>query len=233
MPNPLTTRQDNLPGMKLPELEKLEAQVHKGLRSFIETGQALIAIREKRGYLLRNFKDFDSYCQATFGFGERQGLRLMAGYETAQQVKKVTGETPRNEYAMRALQPVASDPKLVQKVADMLKRKGETIATATHERIQEVVDKVKPQTKPMFGEDRPPTAAERAAAPILKSLNDACPKCHSVPIAYNRDEDGWHCGDCHAPVRVSAVAVEIVQCKECRSPILDDSGFCQKCGAIQ
>lgn len=231
MPNALT-KQAELPGLKMPDLEKLEDKVRRGLASFVEVGKSLQQIEAKRGYLLRDYKDFPSYCEGEFHFSLRQGQRLMLAADTAQKVEKAIGEAPRNEASARVLTQVASDPKLLTKLKEKLEKQKLSVATATAEKLQEVVDKIKPQTKSMFASDQP-SAAERAAAPILKSLNDACPSCKVVPPRYTHLSDGWHCGECDAPVRVSAVAIEIAQCTECGKPIVDNSPVCRNCGALQ
>jgi len=226
------TKQAELPGLKMPDLEKLEEKVRRGLASFVEVGKSLQQIEQKRGYLLRDYKDFPSYCEGEFHFSLRQGQRLMLAADTAQKVEKAIGEAPRNEASARVLTQVASDPKLLTKLKDRLEKKKLSVATATAEKLQEIVDQIKPQTKAMFADDQL-TAAERAAAPILKSLSDVCPSCKQVPPRYTHLDDGWRCGECDAPVRVSAVALEIVQCAECGKPIVDNSAICKQCGCVQ
>lgn len=233
MTNTLAKSSETLPDLKIAELERLEKRVREGLKSFMEVGQALVEIRERKGYALRGYKDFSDYCQKELGITERHGFRLMDGYQTAEQVKKVTGEAPRNEASARVLKTVANDPKLLGKLKDRLAKSKQTIATATAEKLQEVVDQIKPQTRAMFGDGDQPTPAERAAAPLIKSLSDACPKCKQIPNHYHRAQEGWFCGNCNAPVRVNVVPFEIVLCKECQSPIVGDEGFCRKCGSVQ
>lgn len=121
MANTLTAKPtETLPAMTKPELEKLEKQVKEGLKSFMAVGQALMEIRERRGYLVRGYASFPEYCEKELGITERHGFRLMDGFQTAQQVKKIVGEAPRNESVARVLKPIAGEPKLVEKVADRL-----------------------------------------------------------------------------------------------------------------
>lgn len=211
-------------------LADLEGKINRGLNSFFEVGYALLEIRDRHGYQLRGFKDFDGYCQATFGFGERQGLRMIAGAETAKKVEAAIGEKPRNEAAARELKPVAHDPKLIEKVNDRLKRAGQTVATATAEKIAEVVQKVKPQTRTMF-DDQPKPEKK----PALPELRDICPKCCTTPESYFHLSDGWHCGaeNCGALVLIGVVAVDVKACPDCGAALVNAGAeFCAVCGAI-
>ena len=219
--------------LKMTDLEKLEDKVRRGLASFVETGRALQQIEEKRGYILRNYATFAEYCEGEFHFSLRQGQRLMIAADTAAKVEKVVGEAPRNEASARVLNPIANEPKLVEKVAAQLKKSGKTIATATAEKLQEVVDKIKPQTKPMFEDAKAEQARASAKAVASVGLSDQCPKCGKTPSSYQHEKGGWWCGDCHAMVRVGALPIEIAVCTDCGAALLDDSGFCRKCGAIQ
>lgn len=226
-----TAGEQTLPTMTKSELDKLEGRIREGLKTFRQVGEDLMQIRERHGYALRGYPDFPTYCEKEFGFGKRQGERLMLAAETAQKVEKLIGEAPRNESSARVLTGVAKDPKLLTKLKERLDKQKLSVATATAEKLQEVVDKITPHTKAMF--DDGPTPAEKAAAPILKSLTDACPSCKRVPGSYVHGDQGWHCGDCNAGVRVSAVPIEIVLCRECKAPLLGDAGYCVKCGSVQ
>lgn len=210
-------------------LTALEAKVNKGLASFFEVGYALAEIKERGGFMLRGYKTFDEYCSKTFGFSERNGYRLIAAAETAKKVEEAVGEKPRNEAAARELKAVAHDPGLIKKVNDRLQRSKLSVATATAEKIHEIVEKVRPQTKPMF---ETPKAEKR---PPLPELHDVCPKCHTTPSSYFHLSDGWHCGaeDCGAQVMIGVVAVDVKACPECGAALINAGAeFCEACGCI-
>ena len=229
----LTNAQQILPDLKLPEVAKLEKTVREGLNSFIEVGKAIVELRDRNAWKVRGYKTPDEYFQATFGFGERQALRLADGFQTAEKVKEATGELPRNEFAARVIKPIASDAKLLNKVQDQLKKKGLSIATATADKIQEIVERVTPKTQPMFEDAKESKARECAKAVAGAGLSDKCPKCEKTPERYEHKSDNWFCGSCGAVVRVSAILFEIVVCNDCGAPLLDESGICRKCGCVQ
>lgn len=210
------------------QLAVYEDKVKKGLASFLEVGKSLQAIKDANGYKLRGFDTFDAYCQATFQFSERHGYRMISAATDAKKIEATVGEMPRNEAAVRAMKSVMHDPKLIERVNDRLKKTGQSVATATAERLQEVVDKIKPQTKPLF-EEKP------APKPVLPTLSDTCPICHAQPHSYTRHDDGWHCGiaGCNALVMVGVIPLNAQACPECNAAILNAGAeFCESCGCI-
>jgi hypothetical protein len=224
MPN---ENQVALSGLKMPELKELEDKVRRGLASFVEVGKSLQLIEDKRGYILRGYKDFAAYCEGEFHFSLRQGQRLMLAAQTAVKVEKAIGEAPRNEASARVLNPIATEPKLLERVKKELEKKKLNVATATAEVLQEVVDKVRPKTESMFAEERPKPPA------VIAGLSDVCPVCKRAPNLYHNKGDHWMCGACNASVRIGALSLEIAICKECKAPIVGDAGFCAKCGTVQ
>jgi hypothetical protein len=209
-------------------LAELEGQVRRGLDSFVQVGNALAEIKARNGYMLRDCKTFDEYCAKTFGFSERNGYRMIAAAETAKKVEDAVGERPRNEASARVLKEISHDPKLIERVNDRLKKAGQSVATATAEKIQEVVDKVKPQTKPMFDKPKEPVK------PPMPELSDTCPICHQQPLNYVRKEDGWHCGimTCNALVMVGVIPANAQACPECGAALLGNTEFCEVCGVV-
>lgn len=213
------------------QLTTLEDKVRRGLASFIEVGTSLQRIKDTNGFRLRGFEDFNAYCEQTFGFSASNGYKMIAAAESAKKVEKATGEKPRTAEAARVLGKVTHDPKLVEKVQDKLRKAGESIATATVEKIEEIVEAVRPKTKPMFPE--PPK--KEPPAPAVPTLSDTCPVCHQQPFTYTRHDDGWHCGipTCNAPVMVGVIPAAAQACPSCGAALLNSSAeFCEVCGVI-
>lgn len=65
------------------ELTRLENKVREGLKSFVEVGNALLRIQQNKGYALRGYKTFESYCLKEFGFTDRHGRRMAAAHALA------------------------------------------------------------------------------------------------------------------------------------------------------
>jgi len=208
-------------------LTELEGQVRRGLDSFVQVGNALSEIKNRNGFMLRDCKTFDEYCTKTFGFSERNGYRMISAAETAKKVEEAVGERPRNEASARVLKEISHDPKLIERVNDRLKKAGQSVATATAEKIQEVVDKVKPQTKPMF--EKP----KEVKKPVMPMISDMCPKCGTTPGSYFHVADGWHAECCSTLVMIGVIAADAQSCPECGAAILNAGAeFCESCGCI-
>ena len=208
-------------------LTELEGQVRRGLDSFVQVGNALAEIKNRNGFMLRECKTFDEYCAKTFGFSERNGYRMIAAAETAKKIEAAVGERPRNEASARELKVVAHDPKLIEKVNDRLKKTGQTMATATAEKIHEIVEKVKPQSKPMFEEPKP------EKKPAMPMISDTCPKCGTTPGSYFHVADGWHAECCGTLVMIGVIAADAKACPDCGAAILNSGAeFCEACGVM-
>lgn len=58
------------------ELERCEVVIKQGLQTFIEVGQALMTIKEKRLYRI-GFKTFEDYCVERWAFKKSQAYQLI------------------------------------------------------------------------------------------------------------------------------------------------------------
>lgn len=231
--------------LTLLDLEKLEKRVTEGLAKFIEVGQALAEIQNREGYKLRGHKTFEEYCEKQFGFSLRHGQRLIAAAETAQEIKKLTGgDAPKNESAARVLAPIVKDEKTVKRVEAELKKRKQTFATATAEKIQEVVERVTGKTKAESGvrkEEMPQPTLFVAADPTKAAqaaTHAECPHCHIVPSEYysympENGEKVFICGNCKEVVALQVTAaVAAKRCPICNSVVGANDDFCGKCGEV-
>lgn len=98
------------------DLEALETKVRAGLATFIETGDALMQIRDREGYKLRGYDTFEAYCEKVFNFSVRQGQRLIVAAKTAAVIEQLTGEAPASESVAREYARVTFPPEVVQEV---------------------------------------------------------------------------------------------------------------------
>ena len=230
--------------LTLLELERHEKVIREGLARFVEVGTSVAEIINRKGYLARGYKDPETYFEKEFGFSLRHGQRLMAAAQTTAAIKQITGgDAPKNEAAARVLAPIAKDEKTVKRVAAELKKRKQSFATATAEKIQVVVEKVTGKSKadPKSEAAAPQPTLFVASNPdkvVSAATRDKCPNCHNVPLAYRQavSDDGrkiWRCDSCNVSVALSiAVAVAAAQCPECRKPIVPDDDFCAYCGAV-
>lgn len=233
-PNP-TVKQ-----LSLFDLEKLEKRIAEGLAKFIDVGQALAEIQAREGYKLRGHKTFEEYCDRQFGFSLRHGQRLIAAAETAQKVQQITGgDAPKNEATARVLAGIAKDEKIVKRVEAELKKSKKTFATATAEKIAEVVERVTGRSKVDNGKASSPApqptlfVATDPSKAAHSATRDECPNCHTTPDRYVHLGESWHCGHCDHIVAISiAIAVVVSRCAKCNAIVGTSDDFCNTCGEV-
>ena len=67
---------ENLSIVESDNLLLYESIIERGLKTFVEVGGALLAIRESKLYR-QEYGTFEEYCQERWGLKERQAYRLM------------------------------------------------------------------------------------------------------------------------------------------------------------
>src|ERR1035438_608890 len=79
------------------ELSALEARIKRGQKTFIQVGLALMEIQDSKAYKkLRDFRTFEAYVMATFGFSRQRAYQLIQSAEFAVEFKKLTGRELAN-----------------------------------------------------------------------------------------------------------------------------------------
>jgi hypothetical protein len=99
---------------KQAEFQRLDQQVRDGVTAFMESGKALMVIRDGELWRAGNFESWDSYCQAIAGFTKRHANRLISAVEIRDDLAKVgpKGPTlvlPQSETQLRPLTKI-DDP---------------------------------------------------------------------------------------------------------------------------
>jgi hypothetical protein len=62
------------PEMNEQELTRLECVIERGHQTFIEVGEALLAIREHKGYGSVGFATFEAYLEERLGWSRQRGI---------------------------------------------------------------------------------------------------------------------------------------------------------------
>lgn len=91
-----------------------EAVIERGLETFVEVGQALMAIRDGRLYKATH-SSFDAYCRERWGWTSRQADRTIGAAEIVDQLRPI-GLTLESESQARALAPLRDDPEAMAEV---------------------------------------------------------------------------------------------------------------------
>lgn len=85
----------------------LETTIEKGLRTFVEVGNALMEIRDN-GLYRATFVTFEDYCRERWGIERRRAYQLMEAAQVVNNVNNCTQITPTNESQARPLTPLSS-----------------------------------------------------------------------------------------------------------------------------
>jgi len=124
--------------LEMSELARYEAVIQRGLGMFVETGQALLAIRD--GKLYREFfGTFEEYCQAKWGMSRPQAYRLIGAAEVVTNLSPIGDILPAAESQIRPLTALEPDQqreawaKVIEVAPD-----GKVTAAL----VQDVVDKM-------------------------------------------------------------------------------------------
>jgi len=92
-------------------LAALEATIERGLATFIEVGQALMEIRERRLYR-ETHPTFEDYCRDRWGLNRSRASQLIE----AAQVSKILDTPPKRDSQARELAPLKDRPEAVREV---------------------------------------------------------------------------------------------------------------------
>ncbi len=125
---------------------KHEATIERGLQTFVEVGQALAEIRDRRLYR-QSHATFEAYCNERWGRGRRWANQLVCASVAAVHVGKHVSQTPNARQAMAlAKAPVEWQ---VEAWTYAIKEHGQTVTAAKVTRI--ISSFVEPAERLSFG----------------------------------------------------------------------------------
>lgn len=94
---------------ELMTLAECEAAIERGLRAYIEAGQACARIRDGRLYRASH-SNFETYCRERWDFVASRARQLIAAAQVAETVTNVTLPAPRSEGVARELMTLRGNP---------------------------------------------------------------------------------------------------------------------------
>jgi hypothetical protein len=111
-------------------LTDLEGVIERGLQTFIEVGEALLEIRERRLYRESGYTEFDDYCRERWGWSETYATRNIQAAQVTQALPY--GDGPANEAQARELVPLLREDEaaVVEVWRALRERYGEAITAA-------------------------------------------------------------------------------------------------------
>ena len=119
-------------------LEEYERTIERGLATFVEVGEALLAIRDKRLYR-ESHATFEDYCRERWGFTDRRARQLMEASEIG------TVVPVGNEAQARELAPLRDDPEALAEAWEEASSDGQPTAEKVREAVR--ARKPKPETE--------------------------------------------------------------------------------------
>ena len=142
------------------ELERCEIVIKQGLETFIEVGQALLTIREKRLYRLE-FGTFEDYCRGKWGIVQQTATRYIRAFEVVSNLESepIGSLLPQTESQARPLTQLQPE---IQREAwkEVVQQAEQTNQPITAAKVQEVVNTFK-QAKQDYREAREVQRAEQ------------------------------------------------------------------------
>lgn len=120
------------------ELERCEVVIKQGFDTFVEVGQALLTIRDKRLYRA-SFRTFEEYCNDRWSIGKAYSHRMIAAAEVIKNLSPRGDILPQTEYHARPL--AAIEPEL-QPIAWQQAIEA-TNGKPTNKAVQEAVNELK------------------------------------------------------------------------------------------
>ncbi len=166
-------------GMAQATLPELEGRIEAGLQTFVDVGNCLLAIRDRRLYKEKGYTRFEDYCREQWGWSRVHAHRQIEAAQTANILLPI-GNTPQTESQARELTPLVKHDEQ-EAVAIWRQLKEEHGDTLTAKVIRQAVeDKLK--------EIEPESEELRQAIREKKMLEDRIAELESRPPAIKEVE---------------------------------------------
>ena len=167
------------------ELERCEVVIKQGLKTFVEVGQALMLIREKKLYRAE-FGTFEAYCQDKWQLGRRYVNQIVSASEVVGNLGAYAPK-PQTEYHARPLTKL--EPELQAEAwQKTVEQHGENI---TQKKVEEVVKEFVPINNELKQAKKEPMFAEMTEQEILARAKEI-EKSKKAHVSYNSGENEWY-----------------------------------------
>lgn len=191
-------------------LKECETVIELGIKTFVEVGNALLEIRDKRLYRANLTEDgtpmtFEAYCQERWGFSRMHAGRMIAAAEVAENVTHgLQIDPPATERQARPLTrlPAADQPAAWQQATERAAEAGRAVTGADVEKV--VTERIERTTT---------TRGSKTGAPKVTADDDAAARSKAMDIAHDaiRRLNAIKIDD---PMRVEALALVVRWCRD-------------------
>ena len=113
------------------ELEQHEATIEHGLKTFVDVGAALMAIRDKRLYK-QQYSTFDDYCKRRWKMSRPRAFQLMDAAQVNRNLSTIVDKLPSSESQARPLARLAEPEQQREVWQRAVDTAPEGIVTAAH-----------------------------------------------------------------------------------------------------
>lgn len=157
-----------LTDVEVSELGKHETVIERGLKTFVDVGNALLAIRDGRLYRA-DFGTFEEYCKERWGIERRRAYQLMDAASTVNNVKNFSHEPPRTESHAAPLAQIEPEkqPEVWQQIVDTAPN-----GKVTGKHARTVVDEYTQPKSPATNGHAPPSSYEEQAGDLQGDADD-------------------------------------------------------------
>ena len=170
------------------ELERCEVVIKQGLQTFIEVGQALMTIKEKRLYRI-SFKTFEDYCIERWAISKPRAYQLIEAANVMIGLSTIVDVLPKSESQVRPL--TSLEPEIQKEVwKEVVKQSEETRQPITAARVQEIVEHWKPLNEEVKEAKEMPIFSNS----ISEIIETNKPKAH---VSNNSGENEWYTPECY------------------------------------
>lgn len=151
------------------ELERCEVVIKQGLETFIEVGQALMIIRDKRLYRV-GYGTFEDYCRSKWAMPRRHVNRMIAASETVSNLGPI-GPIPQTESQAR---PLTNLEPIIQKEVwkEVVKESEEQNIKITAKVVEQKAQEYKEVNEAIIESKKEPLFAINTPEELLKKAKE-------------------------------------------------------------
>lgn len=132
------------------EMMRAEQIIGRGKQTFIEVGEALTDIRDRKGWRF-GYDSFEDYCRRKWGWTGGRARQLMGASALALDIKSVTNVTLENEAQARELKQIPRE----QLLAKLQPAVESGDPKAVREAVREIVTEHREERKPAPSDNSP------------------------------------------------------------------------------
>lgn len=154
------------------QLAELETVIERGLKTFVEVGNALLEIRDKRLYRAE-YATFEAYCRQRWGLRQSRAYQLLDAAEVVGNLKSSTiVELPANEAQVRPLAKLTP--------AEQRQAWEKAVETAPNGKITaaHIEQTIRQMTNPL-------TSTSSTYFHVEETDHFTCPRCHQRTAQVN------------------------------------------------